>query len=73
MISAVTDASINLVICPYPRYKSKYVHEYLATGLAPETVHDFYTQRFRWAAGGLQIFKYHNALTKRGLNLKQSE
>ena len=39
--------------------------------MAPETVHDFYKQRFRWAAGGLQIFKHHNALGKRGLSFTQ--
>jgi len=47
------------------------VHEYLASGLAPETVHDFYKQRFRWAAGGLQIFMRNNALFKKGLTTSQ--
>lgn len=55
----------------YFRYQTKYLHEYLAVGLAPETVHDFYKQRFRWAAGGLQIFRNHNALTKTGLSHTQ--
>jgi cellulose synthase (UDP-forming) len=50
------------------RYRTKYVHEYLAKGLSPETIHDFYKQRFRWAAGGLEIFVRNNALFKRGLN-----
>lgn len=49
------------------RYRTKYVHEYLAKGLSPETIHDFYKQRFRWAAGGLEIFVRNNALFKRGL------
>ena len=53
------------------RYESKYVHEYLASGLAPETVDDFYKQRFRWAAGGLQIFMKNNALFKPGLTRSQ--
>ena len=44
------------------------MHEYLAKGLSPETVHDFYKQRFRWAAGGLEIFVRNNALFKRGLS-----
>lgn len=35
--------------------------------MSPETVHDFYKQRMRWAAGGLQIFVKNNALTKSGL------
>ena len=43
------------------------MHEYLAKGLSPETIHDFYKQRFRWAAGGLEIFVRNNALFKRGL------
>lgn len=30
-------------------------------------MHDFYKQRFRWAAGGLEIFVRNNALFKRGL------
>jgi len=48
-------------------YESKYVHEYLAAGLAPESLHGFYKQRFRWAAGGLEIFVRNNALFKKGL------
>jgi len=51
--------------------KSKYVREILATGLAPETYSDFFKQRFRWAAGGLQIFFFKNPLLKYGLTKKQ--
>lgn len=53
------------------KFDTKYVHEYLATGLATETVHDFYKQRFRWSAGGLQIFLKNNALFKSGLTITQ--
>jgi cellulose synthase (UDP-forming) len=57
-----------VILC---RYQTKYCHEYLAFGLSPETVHDFYKQRFRWAAGGLQIFVKNNALFKKGLTTTQ--
>lgn len=32
-------------------FNSKYIHEYLAFGLSPDSVHDFMKQRHRWAAG----------------------
>lgn len=52
-------------------FQTKFVHEYLAEGLSPETIHDFYKQRFRWAAGGLEIFVRNNALFKKGLKPQQ--
>jgi len=52
-------------------FQSKYVHEYLASGLSPVTLHDFYKQRLRWAAGGLQIFFRNNPLFKSGLSASQ--
>ena len=53
-------------------FTSKYVHEYLSRGLAPDTVHDFMKQRLRWAAGAMEIFLYHNSIWMRGLTLKQT-
>lgn len=53
-------------------YKSKYVHEYLARGLAPETLHDFMKQRLRWAAGAVEIFFFHNSIWRTGLSWKQT-
>lgn len=32
-------------------FRSKYVHEYLARGLSPDSLSDFMKQRLRWAAG----------------------
>lgn len=32
-------------------FRSKYVHEYLARGLSPDSLNDFMKQRLRWAAG----------------------
>lgn len=52
-------------------FKTKYVHEYLARGLSPESLHDFMKQRLRWAGGAVEIFFYHNSLWRQGLTLKQ--
>jgi len=52
-------------------YQSKYIHEYLAYGLAPDTLSDFMKQRNRWAAGAVEIFVYNNSLFKSGLSIKQ--
>lgn len=38
------------------------MHEYLARGLSPETLHDFMKQRLRWAGGAVEIFFYHNSI-----------
>lgn len=53
-------------------YKSKYVHEYLARGLSPDSLHDFMKQRLRWAAGAVEIFYFHNSLKLSGLTWKQT-
>jgi len=53
-------------------YKSKYVHEYLARGLSPDSLNDFMKQRLRWAAGAVEIFIRNNALFCSGLNMRQT-
>jgi len=52
-------------------FQTKYAHEYVAFGLAPETLADFMKQRRRWAAGAVEIFVYNNSLVKKGLTWKQ--
>ena len=68
---SITEDFLTSMTLHNAKYKTKYVHEYLASGLAPDTLHDFYKQRMRWAAGGLQIFKTNNAIGKSGLNFVQ--
>jgi len=51
-------------------FKTKYVHEVLAWGLAPETVRAYHKQQFRWATGDLQILFRHFPLLKPGLSWK---
>src|SRR3989344_559683 len=52
-------------------WKSAYVPEVLAEGLAPEDFLSYYKQQFRWARGSLDlVFRYHIFL-RRGLSLVQ--
>lgn len=48
-------------------WKSVYVPQVLAEGLAPEDLGSYYKQQFRWARGSLEILFRHNPLFKRGL------
>lgn len=52
-------------------WRSVYHPDVLATGLAPDDVEAFLTQRQRWAQGAMQAFRTDNPLWKRGLTLAQ--
>jgi cellulose synthase (UDP-forming) len=52
-------------------YKSVYVPEVLAEGLAPEDFLSYYKQQFRWARGGFDIIFKHNVLGKKHLSFRQ--
>ncbi|MGE5297563.1 MAG: glycosyltransferase [Acidobacteriaceae bacterium] len=52
-------------------WKSVYVPEVLAEGLAPEDLLSYSRQQFRWARGSLEVLFRHNPLFKRGLSWKQ--
>src|SRR5207248_925389 len=52
-------------------WKSVYMPEVLAEGLAPEDFLSYYKQQFRWARGGFDIIFKHNVLSRKGLNAKQ--
>jgi cellulose synthase (UDP-forming) len=52
-------------------YKSVYVDEVLAEGLAPEDFLSYYKQQFRWARGSLEVVFRHNPFFKRGLSFGQ--
>lgn len=52
-------------------YKSTYIPEVLAEGLAPADFLSYYKQQFRWARGALDmVFKY-NILFRKGVTLAQ--
>lgn len=52
-------------------WKSVYVPEVLAEGLAPEDFLSYYKQQFRWARGALDVIFPRNILLSRGLTWKQ--
>jgi cellulose synthase (UDP-forming) len=52
-------------------YKSVYVPEVLAEGLAPEDFLSYYKQQFRWARGSLDVIFPKNILLSKGLTSKQ--
>lgn len=52
-------------------WKSVYVPEVLAEGLAPEDFQSYDKQQHRWARGSLEIMFKYNPLFRRGLSLPQ--
>jgi len=52
-------------------WKSFYVPEVLAEGLAPEDFLSYYKQQLRWARGSLEIFFKYNPLFRKGLTFTQ--
>lgn len=52
-------------------WKSVYVPEVLAEGLAPEDIMSFSKQHFRWARGSLEVIFTYNPIWRHGLSFKQ--
>ncbi len=52
-------------------YHSAYIDRPMISGLSPETLSGFITQRVRWSQGMVQIFLLKNPLLLRGLTLPQ--
>jgi cellulose synthase (UDP-forming) len=52
-------------------WRSVYVPEVLAEGLAPEDFLSYYKQQFRWARGSLEVIFKFNPLFMKGLSLTQ--
>lgn len=52
-------------------WKSVYVPEVLAQGLAPEDFLSYYKQQFRWTRGSLEVIFKYNPLFLRGLTFAQ--
>jgi cellulose synthase (UDP-forming) len=52
-------------------WKSCYVPEILAEGLAPEDFLSYYKQQFRWARGSMDVLFKHGFIFKRGLTWQQ--
>ncbi len=52
-------------------WKSVYVPELLAEGLAPEDFRSYSRQQYRWARGSLEVLFWYNPLFRKGLSFKQ--
>ena len=52
-------------------WRSVYVPEVLASGLAPEDFVSYYKQQYRWARGSLEVIFRYNPLLRRGLTWPQ--
>lgn len=52
-------------------WKSQYLSEVLAQGLAPEDMGSYYKQQYRWARGSLEVLFGQNPLFKPGLSWGQ--
>ncbi len=53
------------------KWKSVYVPEVLAEGLAPEDFLSYYKQQFRWTRGSLEVIFKYNPLFRKGLTWAQ--
>lgn len=52
-------------------WKSIYIPEVLARGLAPHNLGDYVSQQFRWARGSLEVIFKYNPIFRKGLSLRQ--
>jgi cellulose synthase (UDP-forming) len=52
-------------------YQSVYHDEPLAYLIAPESLHQYLTQRLRWGQGSMQILRMENPLWRPGLSIRQ--
>lgn len=52
-------------------WKSVYIGEVLAEGLAPEDLRSYMKQQYRWARGSLELIFRYNAFFRRGLTFSQ--
>lgn len=52
-------------------YRSIYMQQSMAYGVAPSSVAPFLSQRIRWGQGAMQVWKKEGIITARGLTLPQ--
>ncbi|HEY0929897.1 MAG TPA: glycosyltransferase [Gemmatimonas sp.] len=69
---SITEDILTSIVLLQRGWKTVYLNERLARGLAPEGLAAMYTQRARWARGGIQLlFLKNGPLTAPGLNFIQ--
>ncbi len=70
-VGTITEDMATSMLLQAKGYKTIFVNENLAMGLAPESFSDYVTQRDRWCRGNIQVFKKWNPLTMPGLTFMQ--
>lgn len=68
---SVTEDILTSIYINGKGWKTVYVDEPLAYGLAPVNISEYFVQRLRWAKGAFQILRSHNPLFQNGLSLMQ--
>lgn len=68
---SVTEDILTSILIHSKGWKSVYVDEPLAFGLAPANITQYFIQRQRWAKGAFQIFRKKNPLFVKGLSVAQ--
>lgn len=63
---SVTEDFLTSLTLQSAGYRTCFVDEVLAEGLAPSNLAPFFAQRLRWAVGGLQIFRSFNPMWGQG-------
>lgn len=69
--TSIAEDFITSVFVHQKGWKSIYVPEVLAQGLAPEDVLSYYKQQLRWARGSLEVLFKYNPLFVKGLTISQ--
>jgi cellulose synthase (UDP-forming) len=67
----ITEDFITSMFIHKKGWKSHYISEVLAEGLAPVDLMSYYKQQFRWARGSLELLFKYNPIFKKGLTLAQ--
>lgn len=52
-------------------WKTVFVNEVLAKGIAPSTIDSYFRQQLRWSRGGLSMLLYHNSMRSKKLTIDQ--
>lgn len=68
---SVTEDILTSIYIHAAGWKSIYVNEPMAWGLAPANISQYAIQRLRWAKGAFQILRRDNPLFKKSLSFKQ--
>lgn len=70
-VGTITEDMATSMLLQAKGYKTIFINENLAMGLAPESFSDYVIQRDRWCRGNIQVLKKWNPITLPGLTFMQ--